>query len=234
MLGTSRYLWFLTLSYAMALALANWFDPRLVTIFGLTTDAGTIIFPLSFLLSDLITEVYGFKYARRAIWAGFLFNVIFILYGQIVTHLPSPNFPTHNAMFDEILSLSGRIIFASLVSYLISEPLNTYILAKLKVIMKGKKMWVRFVGSTVIASAFDSYIFGTIAFFGLMTNSELVSLILTMWLIKVVIEIVGLPVSLTLAKRLKKAEKIDMYDDKPTFNPFSLETEYSKTSNHFS
>src|SRR5688572_13040806 len=87
-----KYLWFLVLSYTMVLVLANWFDARLIQIFSFNTDGGTLIFPLTFLLSDLITEVYGYQQARRAIWCGFLFNIFFILYGLAITHLPSPDF----------------------------------------------------------------------------------------------------------------------------------------------
>src|SRR3990167_4672910 len=124
-LSQPKFLWFLTLTYSMVIVLANWFDPRLIKIFGLTTDAGTLIFPLTFLLSDLITEVYGYKNARRAIWCGFLFNALFILYGQLVIHMPSPDYHTNNAMFDTLLATNVRIIIASCLSYLISEPLNS-------------------------------------------------------------------------------------------------------------
>src|SRR5687768_10986229 len=92
----TRFLCFITLSYTMVLVLSNWFDARLVRIWHLDTDAGTLIFPLTFLLSDLITEVYGYKYARRAIWVGFLFNVIFFAYGQLIINLPSPAYATNN------------------------------------------------------------------------------------------------------------------------------------------
>src|SRR5579883_2959033 len=119
----SNYLWFLTLSYTMVILLANWFDPRLIKIFNLTTDAGTLIFPLTFLLSDLITEVYGYKHARRAIWCGFFFNAIFIAYGQLIIHLPSPDFAANNAMFDTLLAMNVRILLASAISYLVAEPL---------------------------------------------------------------------------------------------------------------
>ena len=87
-------------SYTMVLAFSNWFDLRLVSVFGITTDAGTLIFPLSFLLSDLITEVYGYKNARKAIWTGFLFNGIFLLYGFIVSHMPSPSSLKHFVILD--------------------------------------------------------------------------------------------------------------------------------------
>ncbi len=228
-----RYLWFLVLSYSMVIVLANWFDPRLVHIFGLDTDAGTLIYPLTFLLSDLITEVYGYKQARRAIWYGFLFNAVFIIYGQIVIHLPSPAYPTNNQMYDQLLAMNFRIIIASAISYLISEPMNSLIMAKLKIKMLGKHMSVRFILSTVAASGIDSVIFGSIAFYGTMSNGNLIALILTMWLIKVIIEVLGLPVSTWLAKKLKTKEQLDIYDTQTKFNLFSLDASYKNTDNQF-
>lgn len=229
-----RFLWFLTLSYAMVIVLSNWFDPRLISIFGLDTDAGTLIFPFTFLLSDLITEVYGYKHARRAIWAGFLFNIIFIVYGQIVIHMPSPLYPTQNDMFDSLLSTNVRIILASAVSYFCSEPMNSFVMAKLKIKMQGKYMGIRFVLSTVLASGIDSAIFGVIAFYGAMTNLNLITLILVMWLIKVVIEILGLPISIRLAKKLKNIERLDIYDKRTNYNLFNLNAEYLRQDNEYS
>lgn len=230
----SKYLWFLMLSYTMVLAFANWFDPRLINIFGLTTDAGTLIFPLSFLLSDLITEVYGYKHARRVIWTGFLFNAIFLAYGQLIIHLPSPAYETHNNMFDTLIAADGRIIVASAISYLIAEPLNSLTMAKLKIKMSGKYMSIRFVLSTLFASGFDSFIFGAIAFYGVMSNINLLFLILTMWLIKVSIEIAGLPFSTYCAKKLKIMEQLDIYDNQTNFSLLSLDTVYNFNANKFS
>lgn len=228
---TPRYLWFLLLSYSMVMVLANWFDPRLISFWGITTDAGTLIFPLSFLLSDLITEVYGYKHARRAIWCGFLFNILFILYGQIVIHMPSPSYATHNSQFDALFNLNMRIILASMISYFSSEPLNALLLAKIKISMQGRYMGIRFISSTFIASGIDSAIFGSIAFYGLMSNQHLFSLIMTMWLIKVSIEILGLPISITLAKKLKAIEHLDIYDTHTQFNLLKLEANYSSEDN---
>lgn len=228
-----KYLWFLILTYTMVIALANWFDARLVQIFWLTTDAGTIIFPLTFLLSDMITEVYGYKQARRAIWCGFLFNGVFIAYGFIVTHMPSPSFATNNAAFDHLLAVNTRIIIASAISYLLAEPLNAYVLAKLKMKTEGKYMPVRFIASTFFAAACDSAVFSCLAFYGLMSNADLLNLILGMWIIKVSIEIIGLPVSVSCARRLKQAESLDIYDNQTCFNIFSLDAQYSKLDNAF-
>lgn len=229
-----RYLWFLTTSFAMVITLANWFDPRLINIFGLVTDAGTLVFPLTFLLSDLITEVYGYKQARRTIWCGFLFNALFLVYGQLVTHLPSPDFyVTQNQSFDNILAMNTRIIVASFCSYLLSEPLNSLVMAKLKLKFNGRKMGMRFLASTFMASGVDSWIFGFVAFYGVMSNVNLIELILTMWLIKVVVEALGLPLSVRLARRLKAAEAIDIYDENTKFGIFSLNSDYGPAENKF-
>lgn len=228
-----RYLWFLTLSYAMVIVLANWFDPRLIHLLYFDTDAGTLIFPFTFLLSDLITEVYGYKHARRAIWCGLLFNAIFIIYGQLVIHLPSPAYATTNTLFDQLLTTNARIIVASAISYLSAEPLNSFIMAKLKVKMQGRYMGIRFVLSTVIAAAIDSLMFGLIAFYGTIAHYHLLILILTMWLLKVVIEIMGLPLSIRLAQKLKAIEALDIYDKQTNFTLFSLEASYLDHENAF-
>lgn len=229
----ARYLWFLTLSYSMVMVLANWFDARLISIFGVVTDAGTLIFPFTFLLSDLITEVYGYKKARLAIWCGFLFNAIFIVYAQVVIHLPSPNFETQNAAFDAILSMNGRIILASTLAYLCSEPLNSFTMAKLKIKTQGRYMSIRFILANVFGSGVDSLIFGVIAFYDAMSLRNLIILILTMWLIKVIAEMLGLPISVRLAKKLKILEELDIYDTDTKFKPFSLESDYTQEENQY-
>ncbi len=228
-----RLLWFLILSYSMMLIFANWFDARLIQIFGINTDAGTLVFPLTFLLSDLLTEVYGFKQARLAIWTGFLFNGLFLAYGELVTHLPSPDFATNNHIFDQIISINARIAIASALSYSISEPLNSMILAKMKIRTKGQYMSLRFIVSTIIASGIDSLCFANFAFYGTMPIPALITLIFTMWIIKVGTEFIGLPISINLAKKIKKLEQIDIYDEQTSFNLFSLDTEYQVEQNHY-
>jgi uncharacterized integral membrane protein (TIGR00697 family) len=226
-------LWFLTLTYTVIMILANWFDPRLIHIFNINTDAGTLVFPFTFLLSDLITEVYGYKFARRAVWCGFLFNAVFIIYAQIVTHLPSPSFETNNQAFDTVLAINSRIIVASAISYLFSEPLNSLIMAKLKIKLKGRYLSLRFVLSTFFAAGVDSFIFAIIAFYGSMSNLDLLFFILSMWFVKIFIEVIGLPISVTLAKKLKAIEQLDIYDRQTNFNLFNLDTTYSAADNDF-
>ncbi len=228
-----KFLGFLMLSYAMVMVLANWFDPRLVSLGGFVTDAGTLIFPLTFLLSDIITEVYGYRHARRTIWIGFLFNAIFILYGQIVIHLPGPSYAHQNKLFSELLGFDTRIIFASAISYLCSEPINSLLMAKLKLQFQGRYISLRFLSSTFFASGLDSCIFSLLAFYGQIPSHGLVSLILTMWIIKVSIELLGLPISIRLTKFFKIAEQVDMYDEQTQFNLFALEADYKADDNRY-
>jgi len=217
-----KYLWFLTLAYAMVFVFSNWFAPRIISIGPVFTGAGILIFPLTFLLSDIITEIYGYKQARRAIWCGFLFNMLFLFYGQLVMRLPAPEFAQMNDNFDAVLNLNVRIIIASIVSYLACEPVNALIMAKLKIKLKGGYMGFRFVLSTVAAACLDCIIFLPIAFYGILDNDVLVSFILNLWFIKVILEVVLLPVSIRLTKKLKKVEQLDIYDNGTDFSLFSF------------
>lgn len=229
---TPRFLWFIMLSYSMVLVMANWFDARLIHLFGLNTDAGTIIFPLTFLLSDLMTEVYGYKHARRAIWAALMFNLLFLAYGQMIIHLPSPSYALHNNQeFDRLFGMNIRIVIASTLSYLAAEPLNSYVMAKLKISSKGRYMGMRFIASTWVASAVDSTVFTVVAFYSLMNSWEMFYFIITMWFIKVFVEVIGLPISTYLARKLKRAEGLDIYDKRTNFNFFRWEAEYSQEDN---
>jgi len=229
-----RFLWFFILCYAMAIALVNWFDARMIRLFFVDTDAGALIFPLTFLLSDLITEVYGYKRARLAIWCGFLFNFFYIGYGYVITLFPSPAYSVvYNAAFDEMMALNTRVIIASTLTYMVSEPLNSYIMAKMKIKMHGKHMGLRFLVSSSISSGVDSAMFGVLAFSGIMSGKELIALIFTMWFIKVATEFLGIPLSVYLAKKLKKSEQLDIYDRTTKFGIFSLDTTYAGNANEF-
>jgi len=232
--GQPKYLWFLIMSYAMIISISNWYDSRLISLFNLTISPGTLSFPLSFLVSDIITEVYGYKNARKAIWAALFFNSAFLIFGEIITKLPSPSFAIeNNEAFDKLLHINFWIICGSFTSYLVSEPINSYFIAKLKVICNGKYIGLRFISSTIIATLIDSIIFISIAFHNLINRTNLLKMILTVWLIKCIIEIIGLPISIRLANWLKGNEKLDIYDVKTNFNPFSLNTNYDSNNNRY-
>jgi queuosine precursor transporter len=230
-----KHLWILLLSFTMVISISNWYDSRLVSIFGIIISPGALTFPISFLLSDIITEVYGYKLARRAIRTAFLFNILFLIFGQIVIHLPSPSVAAeNNAAFNKLLTMNNWIVGGSLCSYLISEPLNSYLVAKLKNHFNGKYIGIRFIISTIFSVFIGSTLFILIAFHNVLDLPTLLLMVLHSWVIKVSIEIIGLPFSIRFAKWLKKSEQLDIYDKKTNFNPFKLDVTYDQSNNHFS
>lgn len=225
-----RYLWLFILAYTLIFFTSNWFDPRQIQIFGLNTGAGSMVFPLTYLISDIITEVYGYKHARIAVWTALLFFLIFILYGQLVIALLAPDSISRVAI-TTFLYTNNRIIFAAILSYLITESINSYIVAKLKIKLDGKCMGLRFIGSTLTAYTFNELIYAPIAFYNLIPNKHFLQHMLTSWGFMVSIEILLLPFSIRLAKRLKMIENLDIYDTQTNFNPFSLNTDYQNKHN---
>lgn len=224
--------WFFISLYAMIIVLGNWFDLRVISFFGLVANAGTLIFAFTFFLANIITEVYGYKFARLAIWWGFFFNLFIFIYGQLVILIPCPE-NTYNQMFDTLLQANNRAILAGLVSYFSSEPLNSLVMAKLKIELKGRYTGARFLIATIIGSTVDSVLFGLIAFYGVFEIKLLVSMIFGMTIIKVAIDFATLPFFLHLTQKLKQKEKLDIYDKGTRFNMFSFDTSYPAVANHF-
>lgn len=227
-----KALWFLMLSYSMVLVFATWFATRLIELGGFVTDGGTLLFPLTFLITNVIVEVYGYKHARRAIWAGFMFNMLFLAYGHLITLFPAPEYYTRWNNFDQVIAVNGRVVLAAVMGYLCAEPLSIYLVAKTKIWCAGRKMALRFGLSTAVAVGVETFVFCSLAFGGLVSLQELVGFMLTMWGLKVLIEVLGLPLSVRLANFLKKYENLDIYDHHTEFTLFSLNGEYSNSANH--
>ncbi len=220
----------LQLGYCIALLLANWFDPRLIA-FGshFVMDAGTIVFPLTYIASDVLTEVYGYKHARITIWLGFFANMVFLFYGWLISILPSPGYAlATNQAFDNLFQMDFRVIVASCISYFCAEPLNAMLVAKLKIKFTGRHMAARFLSSTIIASFVDTVIFSIIAFYGVIPGRGLWVFMGSIWLAKIVIELAVLPLSTQISKFLKRKEGIDQYDNQTKFSIFSWDTQYVK------
>lgn len=227
-----QYLWLLTLAYSVAIFTADWFDPRQINVGGLCTGAGSIAFPLTYLLADIITEIYGYKYARLAIWLGLLFYMFFLLYGQFVVYFLSPH-SLHQEALKLFLHMNRQIIFATLLSYLATEAVNSYLVAKLKITLGGKYIGFRFILATFMAYIVDEMIYAPIAFYGLILNkNDLFSHMLDSWLFMVLIELFLLPFSIRMAKRIKYIEKLDRYDNQTRFNFFDFSTDYGEENNH--
>ena len=199
-----------------------------LTVLGLplSFDAGTLLFPLSYIFGDILTEVYGYQQSRRVIWTGFAAAGLMSLTFWIIRQLPGEaawQGYAGDAAYDAILGgvSSGGIVIASLAAYLVGEFSNSFVLAKLKVVTQGRFLWVRTIGSTLIGEGVDSIVFVTAAcVFGVFPWEIALTLIGSNYLFKVFIEVIMTPVTYAVVGFLKRAEHEDYYDTDTNFNPF--------------
>jgi uncharacterized integral membrane protein (TIGR00697 family) len=207
--------------FITCLITANIIAVKLISIGGLILPAAIIIFPLSYIFGDILTEVYGFRAARKVIWLGFLCNLIVVLAIWIGGLLPAaPFWEGKQAAYDTILGYVPRVLLASFVAYLIGEFANSFVMAKMKIKTKGRWLWTRTIGSTIVGQGLDSAIFITIAFAG--TPDFVAISIVHLWLVKTGYETVATPFTYALVNYLKKKEGIDTYDYNTRFNPFRI------------
>lgn len=195
-------------------------------LLALLFDAGTLVFPIAYIFGDVLTEVYGYKRARRVIWAGFAASALMAFMVWLVGILPGESYWQETAgqsAYESILGGISGLVVASLTAYLIGEFLNSYVMARLKVQMHGALLWVRTIGSTLVGQAADTTIFFVIAtLLGVFEPELLLSLIVTNYLFKVVIEALFTPITYQVVTRLKNAEREDYFDYHTDFNPFSI------------
>ncbi len=196
--------------FVTALVVSNIIAVKLVEVSGQVFPAGLVIFPLSYLLGDVLTEVYGFRAARAVIWLGFACNLFAVLAIQAALRLPPADFWPNQTAYEEILGVTWRIFVASLAAYLVGELANALVLARMKVATGGRFLWSRTIGSTIVGEGLDSAIFVTIAFAG--TGAGLLNPILTTWAIKVAYETLATPLTYAIVNYLKRSEGVDVYD----------------------
>lgn len=216
--------WFLLVAalFVTSLIVSNIIAVKVIDVAGMILPAAIIIFPISYILGDVLTEVYGFARARQVIWLGFLCNlfaVIAIFAGGL---LPAAGFWPGQDAYDMILGAVPRILAASFVAYLVGEFVNAYVLARLKVAMEGRHLWVRTIGSTLAGQLLDSAIFITIAFAGIMPVEILLGAIVTQWLVKSAYEALATPLTYAVVGFLKRADDVDVYDRDIHFRPFTI------------
>lgn len=221
-----KYFDFIVAVFAASLLISNFAATKLIefnlgSLGHIVTDGGAILFPVVYILNDVLTEVYGYKYARRAIWTGFIIMLLAVVCLTIVRYMPASPDYHDQAAFEAVLGFFPRIVFASLCAYLVGEFINAYALAKLKIKTKGKKLWLRLIGSTLVGEFFDSLVFCLVAFGGIIGASDMVNYILVGWLFKTGYEIVVLPITYRVINYLKKKEGVDAYDNKTNFTPLS-------------
>lgn len=217
-----RYLDVITAAFTTVLILSNITSTKIVSIGSISFDGGTILFPLAYIFGDILTEVYGYARARRVIWTGFAMNIFMVIAFWIVGNLPAAADWGLQSSYDAILGVVPRIVLGSLIAYLCGEFLNSYVLAKMKVRMAGKKLWARALGSTIVGEGVDTTVFLLIAFAGVLPWPLLGVIWLTNYIFKIAVEIVLLPITYRVVGYLKKAEQEDAYDRDTNFNPLRM------------
>ena len=193
-----------------------------IGIGGGTLPAAIIIFPISYIFGDILTEVYGYRAARRVIWLGFTCNLIAVIAIWLGGLLPSASEWEHQTAYETILGYAPRLLIASFAAYLIGEFANSFVLAKMKLATSGRWLWTRTIGSTIVGQGLDSAVFISIAFAGTLPLGLIGTTILTHWLVKTGYETVATPFTYAIVKYLKKKEGIDTYDYDTKFNPLRV------------
>lgn len=223
--------------------------PKRVQIGGFVFGAGVLFFPISYLFGDILTEVYGYKRSRKVVWCGFGALIFATIMSQVVLRMPADptwgvgvrldgSYVTPNGipMKDSTLKLSNQVIWqtvfggtwrvalASIIGFFAGEFANSFTLAKMKIFTKGKYLWTRTIGSTIVGEMADSLLFYPIAFYGVWTNDRVIQVLLMNYVLKVSWEIFATPLTYVIVGTLKKSEGEDYYDTNTDFTPFSLET----------
>ena len=212
----------ITAIFITCLITANITAVKLVNVFGLILPAAIIIFPISYIFGDVLTEVYGYTRARRVIWLGFFCNLVAVIAIWLGQVLPAASFWDGQAAYERILGYTPRLLAASFLAYLIGEFANSFVLAKMKIATKGRWLWTRTIGSTLVGQGLDSLVFIMLAFVGTIPLAGLASAIVTQWLAKSVYEAVVTPLTYKVVSFLKRREGVDVYDYSTRFNPLAV------------
>ena len=220
----------LAVTFCVCLVVSNLFVPRLWQVgkLPLQLSGAVIIFPISYIINDLLTEVYGYRRAMRVIWMGFALSAFVALAGQIVAWLPAPMSPENREVaesFNRLFALVPRTTAASLLAFVLGSQINAWVMSRMKVFTKGRGFGGRAILSTVAGELADSLIFYPLAFAGVLPWGAIFSLIATQVTVKTLYEVIILPVTTVFARKLKKVEGIDTYDYDISYNPFKLNTD---------
>jgi uncharacterized integral membrane protein (TIGR00697 family) len=205
--------------FITCLLTANVIAAKLIAVGGIVLPAAVVIFPISYIVGDVLTEVYGYVAARRVIWLGFACNLVMVAAIGVAGALPpAPAWPGQ-AAFAEVFAQTPRILVASFLAYLVGEFANSFVLATMKIATRGRWLWTRTLASTIVGQGLDTAVFVTLAFAGLVPGPMLASIALGQWTVKVVYEAAATPLTYLVVGWLKARERMDAYDRHTDFNP---------------
>ncbi len=205
--------------FVTCLLTANIIATKLIVVAGLVLPVAIIVFPLSYILADVLTEVWGYGATRRVIWLGFVCNALMVVAIWIGGEVTPAPFWRGQPAWEEVLGQSPRILAASFAAYLVGEFANAFVLAKMKLATQGRWLWTRTIGSTLVGQALDSAIFITLAFAGEWPTGLLITAVVTQWLVKSAYEALATPVTYAVVFFLKRVDGVDVYDRETRFNP---------------
>ena len=217
-----RYLDIVTVMFVVVLLVSNVASSKILQLGPFTFDGGTILFPISYIFADMLTEVYGFARSRRVIWLGFFSTALMAIVFQIVGALPPAEGWDNQGAYEAILGTTPRIVIASLVAYFAGEFTNSFTLAKMKLLTGGRWLWTRTIGSTVVGEGVDTLLFVTIAFAGALPSELLLAVMVSNYVFKVGYEALATPLTYAVVGFLKRSEGVDTYDYDTNFSPFVL------------
>lgn len=220
--GYSQWFVIVVAVFVTCLIVANVTAVKLVSIVGLILPAGVIIFPISYIVGDVLTEVYGFRKARRVIWLGFFCNLLAVAAIWLGGILPAAPFWDAQGAYERILGYVPRLLVASFLAYLVGEFANSIVLAKMKVATNGRWLWSRTIGSTLVGQGLDSLVFVFVAFFGTIPLAALISAVVAQWIFKSLYEAAATPLTYLVVNTLKRREGVDVYDHEISFNPLPM------------
>ncbi|MFM8441703.1 MAG: queuosine precursor transporter [Acidobacteriota bacterium] len=188
--------------------------------------AGVLFFPISYLFGDILTEVYGYARSRKVIWAGFGALIFAALMSWVVVNLAPASTMSEDSVkaVNQIFGSTPRIVLATVTAFAFGEFVNSFVLAKMKILSQGKHLWIRTIGSTVAGEVADSIVFYPVAFYGVWSDAQLINVMIGNYFLKVLWEVLATPITYIVVNFLKRAEQEDYYDRETNFTPFSLET----------
>lgn len=205
----------------VCLIASNLFATKVISLWGLTLPGAVIIFPISYIINDCICEVWGFRKARLVIWTAFAMNLLVVLFGQLVVWLPAADFWDGAEHFDYVFKMAPRVAAASLLAFIVGSTVNSLVMSKMKVADKGRRFGVRAILSSLAGEFSDSLIFMPIVFFGTPVKA-LALMMIAQVSVKVLYEIIILPVTALVVRKVKAYEGIDTFDEGISYNPFNI------------
>lgn len=209
--------------FCVCLVASNMLETKVVQLGPVSLTAGFLVFPISYIINDCIAEVWGFKKARLIIWMGFMMNFFVALMGLLAVALPATSYWSANEPhFNFVFSLAPRVTIASFLAFLVGSFLNAYVMSKMKLAMEGKHFSWRAVVSTLVGEGADSLIFFPLAFAGLMPFNEVIKLMVIQVVAKTLYEIIALPLTIRVVKKVKEIEGTDVYDKDISYNILKL------------